>query len=188
MTEGTLTGSPTDGGEGSTQSVESMPQSVAEVEAFWRNRFSQRDKAHNAETAALKAQMEALQQRPAAPVEGESPEAARVRELEAALAAERTARATEALKSKYPLAAATVGDAVLAMDEAKLAGLEAALDNGFTPPTGVRPTIDPNAAPRRAAMPTPGQKPINEKSKEELLADLKRMAPAYQQAAKEGLL
>jgi hypothetical protein len=168
-------------------SVEQQPKSVEEVEAFWRNRFSARDRAHNAETAALKAQMEAMQRAPVAPQEGESPEAARVRELERDLATERAARQAEALRSQYPMAAAVLGDDIVTMRPEKIAAMEAALDNGQA---GGPPIIDPNAAPRRqAGIPGGGgQKPLNEKTKDELLADLQRIAPAYQEAAKEGLV
>jgi hypothetical protein len=37
-------------------------------------------------------------------------------------------------------------------------------------------------------MQTSAQKPTSEKTKDELLADLRKIAPAYQQAAREGLL
>lgn len=177
--------------EGSTAStgdaVEQAPKTVEEVEAFWRNRFSSRDRAHNAETAALKAQMEVLRTAPVVPPEGESPEAARVRTLEAELQQERTARQAESLRTTYPMAAAVLGEAITGLPPEKLAAMEAALDTGQA--TGGPPIIDPNAAPRRqAGQPGTTQAPLNEKSKDELLADLRRVAPAYQEAAKEGLL
>jgi hypothetical protein len=184
----------TAGGEAAStgEPVETQPQTVEEVEAFWRNRFSNRDRAHNAETAALRAQIDAARATPpsTAPVPGESPEAARVRELEAQLARESQARQVAQLQQKYPAAAATVGDAILAMEETRIIGLEAAL-SGAAPTAAPRSVIDPNAAPRRAAGPAPGSpeaKPLNEKTKDELLGDLKRLAPAFQQAAKEGIV
>jgi hypothetical protein len=176
-------------GEGTADStgdaVEQQPKSVEEVEAFWRNRFSARDRAHNAETAALRAQMEAMQRAPVAPIEGESPEAARVRELQAELAQERAARQAESLKSQYPMAAAVLGDAIVQLPPEKIAAIEASYDNGG--PAGAPLMVDPNAA-RRGAPGLPGQgpKPLQEKSKDELLSDLRRMAPAYQEALKEG--
>ena len=80
---------PTAGTEGSTgDAVESSgAQTVEEVEAFWRNRSSGKDRAHNAETTALKAQIEALKTAPAPGPSGESPEAEQVRTLREELAA-----------------------------------------------------------------------------------------------------
>lgn len=158
-------------------------QTVEEIEASWQHRFSQRDKAHNAETAALKAQIDALKAAPAKAPEGESPEASRVRELEAALQQERAARQAAVLQSKYPMASAVLGDSIIGMPEEKIAAAEAAMEA-----TGGKPIIDPNAAPRRGAAMQTTTKPISEKSKDELLGDLRKLAPAYQQALKDGVL
>jgi hypothetical protein len=177
VTEGTLPTDPTGAGQDSTQSVESQPKSVEEVEAFWRNRFSARDKAHNAETAALKAQIEAMQKAPSKPQEGESPDAARLRELEQALEQERArARAAE-LRTQYPLAASILGDEVVRVSPEKLAAFNAAVEQGESP------IIDPNSAPRRGAMAAP--KPPAEKSIDELKGELKALTPAYQQMMRE---
>ena len=44
-------------------------------------------------------------------------------------------------------------------------------------------------APRAGTgMQSPQAKPLNEKSKDELLADLRQAAPAYQEAMREGIL
>jgi hypothetical protein len=158
-------------------------QTVEEIEASWQHRFSQRDKAHNAETAALHAQIDALKAAPVRPAEGESPEAARVRELEAALQQERAARVAAVLQSKYPMASAVLGDSIIGMPEEKIAAAEAAME-----PTGGAPIIDPNAAPRRGAATQSAAKPMKDKSKDELLADLRKVAPAYQQALRDGVL
>jgi hypothetical protein len=181
VTEGTLTNSPTGAGDaGSTlNGVESQPKTVEEVEAFWRNRFSARDKAHNAETAALKAQMEAMQKAPAKAQEGESPEAARVRELEAALEAERRARAVTSLAAKYPDAAAVLGDQIATLPEEKIAAIDAVAAGGSG-----GPIIDANAAPRRASA-APVAKPVEEKSVEELKDELRALTPAYKQMLSE---
>lgn len=169
-------------GEGSTgDAVEQQPKTVEETEAFWRNRFSARDRAHNAETAALKAQMEAMRQAPAAPPVNETPEAARVRELEQALQKSEQARQAAALQSQYPEAASILGDSMTVLPPEKLAAIEALAEGGT-----VR-RIDPNAAPRQRGVQTSQQKPTAEKSKDELLADLRQIAPAYQEALKEGL-
>jgi hypothetical protein len=179
MTEGTLPNSPTGAGDaGSTPNgVESQPKTVEEGEAFWRNRFSARDKAHNAETAALKAQMEAMQKAPVTPQAGESPEAARVRELEAALEAERYARYASSLAAKYPDAAGVLGDTIATLPEEKIAAINAVAAGGSAP------IIDPNSAGRKGAMSAP--KPMAEKSIDELKSDLKALTPAYQQMLRE---
>lgn len=178
-----------DAGTTGEQPVESSgAQSVEEVEAFWRNRSSGKDRAHNAETQALRAQIEALKAQPAPAPVGESPEAARIRELEANLQQERVARAAAQLQAQYPMAAGVLGDSIAALPPEKIAAIEAAFDNGQVP-VGRPPIIDPNAAPRRSpgapGGPT-GAKPLNEKTKDELLADLRRLAPAYQEALREG--
>lgn len=182
---------PNSTGEGATGStgdaVEQEPRTVEEVEAFWRNRFSARDRAHNAETAALKAQMDALRAAPNTPPEGESPEAARVRALEAELQQERAARQAADLKSQYPMAAGVLGDSITNLPPEKLAALEASYENG-SGQTGA-PMIDPNAAGRgNASFQSASAKPDSEKTKDELLADLRKIAPVYQEAAREGLL
>jgi hypothetical protein len=182
VTEGSQEANSTGEGQDATgQPVANQPQTVEEAEAIWKNRMSGKDRAHAAETAALKAQMEALiKNQP--PAQGESPEAARVKELEAALAAEKAAR----LQTKYPLAAGVLGDAMTSLPEEKLAAIEAGFDSGAP---AVNPIIDPNAAARRGTgVPGTAAKPLNEKSKDELLGDLRKLAPAYQQAAREGLI
>lgn len=186
MTEVRKTDATADTEDPTGETVESSGgQTVEEVEAYWRKRASGKDIAHNAETANLKAQMEALRaQSSAAPV-GETPEAARVKALEAELQQERTARAAAQLRAEYPLAAETLGESIANMPVEKIAALEARLDSGVGK---VAPRIDPNAARRQTAgMPGGGgQKPMNEKSKDELLADLRRVAPQVQAAAREG--
>lgn len=158
-------------------------QTVEEVEAFWRNRTSGIQRAHNAETADLHRQMDEMRKAPVAAPEGESAEAARVRALEAELQQERAARQAADLKSQYPYAADILGDEITSVTPAKLAAINAAGD------TGSAPIINPNAAARgNGSIQQPAAKPMNEKSKDELLADLQRIAPAYQEAAKEGLL
>lgn len=179
-----------DAGTTGEQSVESSgAQTVEEVEAFWRNRSSGKDKAHNAETAALHAQIEALKAQPAPAPVGESPEAARIRELEQNLQQERVARASAQLQAQYPMAAGILGDSIANLPPEKVAAIEAWAESGAPAQPGSHPIIDPNAAPRRSPG-IPGglnsQKPLNEKSKDELLGDLRRLAPAVQEAMKEG--
>jgi hypothetical protein len=182
VTEGTLTGTPapSQDDDSTGQPVEKRPATVEETEAFWRNRFSARDRAHNAETAALKAQIEAMQKAPAKPVEGESPEAARLRELEAELERERNARKVEALRAKYPTAISTLGDAAIGMDESKIAAIEAMATGAES---SDRAVIDPNSAGRRPVSAPP--KSDADKTKDDLLGELKALTPAYQQALRE---
>jgi hypothetical protein len=91
------------------------------------------------------------------------------------------------MQAQYPTAAGVLGDSIAALPPEKVAALEAFFDQQGGP-VG-RPMIDPNAA-RRAPAGAPGsvngQKPLNEKTKDELLSDLRRLAPAYQEALKEG--
>jgi hypothetical protein len=164
--------------------VSSGGQTVEEVEAFWRNRQSNAQRAHNAETQSLLAQMEQMRAKPAPAPEGETPEAARVRELEAQLGDEKRLRQVADLKAQYPGAADVLGDAIVNMPPEKLAAIEALADNAPGNPM----VISPNAAQRGGLNTTAAQqKPIQEKTKDELLADLRQIAPAYQEAMKEGL-
>ena len=179
----------TDATDGTTDTtgdaaVSSGGQTVEEVEAFWRNRQSGADRAHNAETASLRAQIAEMQKPPEQAPVGETPEQAQVRELRAQLAAEQAARQAVTLQSQFPNVGSALGDAITALPPEKIAALEAMV--GEAP---VAPRIDPNAAARgNGSIQSPSQTPMNQKTKDELLADLQRMAPAYQEAAKEGLL
>jgi hypothetical protein len=160
-------------------------QSVEEVEAYWRNRTSGIQKAHNAETAALHAQMEQMRAAPVAAPEGESAEAARSRALETELQQERAARQSLELRTRYPYAADVLGDEIVNLTPAKLAAIEAGGDGGQGGPPVIR---DPNAARRnQTGVQSPQAKPLNEKTKDELLADLRQAAPYIQAEAREGL-
>lgn len=180
-------GTPTeDTGIGETDSTGDAagqpPRSVEEVEAYYRARQSGIDRAHNAETASLKAQIAALQGGPAsAPPAGETAEAVQVRQLTEELARVNAARQAESLRSQYPYAAGVLGDSLTSLPPEKLDAIEALGDNGTR-------RVDPNMAPRqRTGVQSQAQRPLSEKSKEELLADLKRTAPAFQEAMREGL-
>lgn len=165
--------------------VASGAQTAEEIEAFWRNRWSGTDRAHNAEVASLKEQIAALQNPPAQAPVGESPEAAQIRELREQLAAAQADRDREARARQYPQAASVLGDEVANLSPEKLAALEALYDNGGGAPA---PMIDPNAAGRSNGSVTgPQAKPLNEKTKDELLADLKKAAPGIQAEAREGI-
>jgi hypothetical protein len=159
-------------------------QTVEEAEAIFRARMSGKDKSHNAETAALRAQIAALSA-PAAPV-GESPEAAQIRVLKAERDAAIAQAQGEALKRQYPLTADVLGDEVTKLPPEKLAGLEARFNTEMGI-EGPAPRVDHNMAARgNGSIQSPAAKPYSEKTKDELLADLQAVAPAFQAAVREG--
>jgi hypothetical protein len=168
--EGTTEATP----EGSPQE----PPTVEQVEAEWKHRVSQKDKAHAAEAAELRRQIAALsvtsssaqQQADGSLTEAETlkKQLAESQQRERALQAQHTA---ELRAVKYPNAADALDPTALAqMDEAKLAGLEARLS---APATPTRP-VDPSTPPRQPAS---GAKPIEEKTAAELREDLRLMSP-----------
>lgn len=187
MTEGTPPAdSTTDSATGSTGDAADQSQfaSVEEAEAFYRHRMSGKDRAHNAETAALRQQIADLQKAPVTPPAGESAEAAQVRELREALNKSESARQAEALQRQYPYAAGILGDSITNLPPEKIAAIEASADNGQAPPR-----VDPNMAPRaNSAMQPQASGPAKAKTKDELLGELRRVAGPYQEALKEGLL
>lgn len=161
-----------------------VAQTVEEVEAIYRARMSGKDKAHNAEVDSFKAQIAALQA-PQAPV-GESPEAAQIRRLTEERDAARAQAQGESLKRQYPLAADVLGDTVVNLPPEKLAAIEARFNTemGITPPP---PRVDPNMAARgNGSVTAPSAKPYDQKTKDELLAELQSVAPAFQQALRDG--
>lgn len=171
---------------------QSAPRTVEEVEAEWKHRFSQRDRAHNEETAALRTRLATLEQ--ADKTRAEQEQQARlssVNEAERAAAErdeykrlldeERAARIMDYRKARFPLSSDAVDEATLAsMDEAKLAALEVRLGGNGTAPSQPAPDptslIDPNSAARTA--PTTPRDP-SEKTSDELKADLARMGPEF---------
>lgn len=165
-----------------SDSDEQAPQTVEEVEAIWKNRVSQKDKAHAAEAKALREQVASYEKRLSAKAEADSADEsetgqwkAKYEEAQKAADQERQARLIEVREAKYPLAAEALEPEILAqMDEGKLAALNARLDSEEAPATGTR--IDPNAAPRRSPSPPTSTR---DKSVAELEADLKQHGPAY---------
>jgi hypothetical protein len=165
--------------------VSSGGQTAEEIEAFWRNRQSGVDRAHNAEVAALKAQLDAAKAPPVTAPVGESPEAAQVRQLQAELAQAQAEAKAATLRSQFPQAAGVLGDEITNLSPEKVAAIEAWADGGQQGPA---PMIDPNAAARgNGAVQAPQAKPLNEKTKDELLADLQRATPQMQAEAREGI-
>lgn len=190
MAEGSPTSAPPEAleatpPEGETPTDEQPEQTVEEVEAIWKNRVSQKDRAHDAEVKALRARAEAAEARAARKAEADaegSSEAevwkTRYEEAQKTADQEREARLIEVREAKYPLAAEALEPAILAtMDEGKLAALNARLDNEADAPAPSKGSqIDPNAAPRRSPAPP---KPTEAKSVAELESDLKRYGPEF---------
>jgi hypothetical protein len=157
------------------------------VEAIWKNRVSQKDKAHAAEARALrdeaaanKARADRLEAEQRTRTQGDLSEAdrwkAQAEAANAALEQERQQRIAEVRVTKYPAAAEALDEAIiLSMDEGKLAALNARLTSDGEPPAPSGP-IDPNSAPKRPATPpsSPGDKSV-----EELQGDLKKYGPSY---------
>lgn len=175
MTE-IVTGSSTEGetGEATPQGVVSTaPQSVEEAEAIWQKRMSGKDKAHAAEVNELRRQLDAKAAAQAAEAAAsETPEQARIRELETRLAMADRERAVEVRKARFPNAADILGDDIATADEARLAALEARLADEGTP----APRMDPNAAPKGGPVPP---KSLDSMTKDELLQALEGLSPAY---------
>lgn len=180
----------TDGAAQPDGSAEPAPQTPEEVEAIWRNRFSQRDRAHNAEVQSLREQLSALQSTPPSQpsADGSIPDGgykARWEQSQRELEQERQSRAIDARRSKFSALAQEVpaDDPLWASPrEETLARLNATL-NGPAPapePTGL---IDRNN-PRRET-PLPG-KPLEQMSKDELLRELERAAPAEEARMREA--
>ena len=167
-TEDSTSETPTNDSESGSQEEASGASSLEEVEAYWRKRMSNSDKAHAAAEKALREQIE----RRSSPA-GDTGESSEVQSkafaelTERVKQAEARAQAAE-LKAKYPTAVEAVGDAATYMDEARLASLNESLNFDAGRPT----RIDTNNPSRAAGTQA---KPIEEKSVEELLADLKGM-------------
>lgn len=156
-----------------------------EVEAIWRNRVAGKDRAHAAETATLRSQIDSLTR------ERESLRATQTQQTTSAESdanawkeraeaaererdAERQTRLLEVRSVKYAAAAEALDEPTLAaMDEAKLAALNARLTGDEAPPP---PVIDPSRAPRTAPSPPV---PPNERSVEDLERELKQNEPAF---------
>ena len=162
-------------------SAPAEPQTPEEVEAIWRNRFSQRDRAHNAEVQSLREQMDALRSSPPSqpPSGGGNPDdgyKARYEQTARELETERQLRAIEARRGKFPALASEVSaDDPLwasAKDET-LSRLNATITQPPPPVSGG--PIDPNN-PRRDAR--PGSKDPMQMTKDELLRELQRLSPA----------
>ena len=169
---------------GAAPDAATTPRTAEEVDQFWRNRVAQKDRAHADAERALRAEIESLKSAPP-PAAGNGATSSsgtqgqpdpRISELERQLTEEKAARLVDQRKAKYPHLAAQVGqaDAIFASaDEATLAKLNALADDSDGGGTLIAPT-----SPKRA--PATATKPLHEKSKEELEADLKAASPGYE--------
>jgi hypothetical protein len=163
------------------------PRTIEEVEAEWRHRTSQRDKAHAEETKVLREQLgrfEAAEnaRRSAEETQRQANMTAdqrmqdQIASLQRQLEDRDKAYTVELRRTRFPNIAAELDDSALAvMDEGKLAALDAKLGSGqaASPPS----LIDPNSAARTvngSPTTTPG-----EKTTDQLKADLERFAPEF---------
>jgi hypothetical protein len=159
-----------------------VPQTPEDVEAIWRNRFSQRDRAHNAEVESLRSQMETLQRSVEARADGQPVQSngepsykARYEATQRELEVERQARQTTERRLRYPALAGEVAPDdpmwVSSRDET-LARLNAT----FAAPPRPEPTghVDANNPVRQTVT----NKPIAEMTKDELLNELRNLAPS----------
>ena len=154
-------------------------RTAEDVEAEYKARLSGKDKAHAAEVATLQQQVQAAQA--ASTSAGSQAEAAStdVETLKQQLANQQALNKQQANQyqqtirsTQYPYAAEALDPQTLAsMDEAKLAGLNARL----TPSVAPSVPVDPSTPPRTADVP----KPIDEKTPDELKADLKRYGDQF---------
>ena len=174
---------PTPATEGSP-AVPATERSAAEVEAEYKARLSGKDRAHAAEAAELRRQLEAAQATGTAKATEAGAASDEVTELRRQLqASEQTNQRQQADYSaqtravKYPQAAEALDAQTLAtMDEGKLAGLNARLT-----PTSPPVRVDPNTPAGAVVVP----KPTSEKSSKELKADLARQGAAFSEQLRQ---
>ena len=188
-----VTTTPPEGEEGTTEDESPSGKTVEEVEATWKTRVSNKDKAHAAAEQVLRDQIVSLTERAERAEkslrEGNQTGSAEADQWKAQYEAEKTAReqdaaryTTEVRSAKYPYAAEAL-DAMglVSMDEAKLAALNVRLsDEGEPAPTG---HVDPSSARRGSPEPP---KPLGERSVAELTAELERQGPAFADRLKEA--
>lgn len=133
------------------------------IESYWRNRFSQADRAHAAEAKALRERLDSTPRAQAQSNDEPNPLAGEVEALKKALEEERRS----VRRAKFPNAAQVLGEEYLAtIDEARLAGLNEALAANVAPPR-----IDNNNPARKVSAP----KPRSEMTKSELLEAFRAM-------------
>jgi hypothetical protein len=166
-------------------SPEPQPQTVEEVQAIWQNRFSQRDRAHNAEVESLRRQLAEASGQPSAPATaagepGSTPTdsyKARFEATQQELEQVRRQATVNDRRARYPALAGEIAatDPVWAQaNDESLARMNALAGTpAKPPPTG---PIDANQPSRQPVM----AKDPSQMSKDELLQELSRMSPAEQ--------
>lgn len=171
---------------------ETPPSPQTEAQNAESARISGLQRAHNAETAALRAkiaeqdaQLATRRQAEAQASAAEMTEAQRAQQradaLERELEAERAARVIDQRRLRYPEAAAFLPEKAFAVsDEGELAGLTERLKAQAEQPSSY---VDPNRPPKAPAQTA---KPITEKTAEELKGDLTRLGPAFAQDLRTG--
>lgn len=176
---------PPEGGATNGEGTQQPPATVEEVEAQWKHRVSQKDRAHAAAEQALRDENDALKRQlgtlsqPRSQSNGQSGAQAdaeadvlrqQLADNQKALDEERRQRTLDARKAKYPALAHSVGEAGIDIfatsDEATLARLNAQLDDGSS--TG---TFAPTSPRRTPPAPTKG---LGDMSKAELELELRR--------------
>lgn len=171
----------------SEQLVDQNGKTVEEVEAIWKNRVAGKDRAHAAAEQALReerdriaAERDALKREREQQQQSTMSEAdrykAQAEQFQRELEQERQQRVIDLRTVKYSAAAEHLDtQALFAMDEGKLAALNARL-TGEAEPAGSGGPIDPNMAPKRSAAPPSSPA---EKTKDDLLADLQKHEPEF---------
>lgn len=158
--------------------AEPTPQTVEEVEALWKNRVSQKDKAHAAAEKVLRDELAVLKAKPASTETNgdaaqQEAQKQRIAELEQQVEGERVKN----LQMKYPVLAKQVGEDISLFkttDEATLAKLNAL---GEQPATGTPPIMDHSTPKRTSAG---GQTP-HEPTSAELKGQLMKEEPAWKE-------
>lgn len=191
---------PTNGAAGAATDpfagLQTQGRTVEDVEAEYRARLGGHQRGWNAAETALRSEIETLKGQinqqalgaPAASGQGgqQVPDAAQQQQIATLRQQVETAEKARTIaerRAKFPsLSTEFVDDSVFAaLDEADLAKLAAKLETnvsgGFIAPT----------APRRAAAAPATEKPIHERSKDELLADLARLAPVVAEQERQRM-
>lgn len=161
--------------------IQTEGRTPAEIEAEYRARLGGHQRGWNAAEQALREQLQTAQaqlaQRSSQPASGQHDDAT-AQQMAAlqrqAQDAEIRAVAAERM-AKYPSLAQSISDPKVfaALDDANLAKLSAMIDDNV----GATGTFIAPTAPRRTAVPPAAPKTYADKTKDELLDDLRRVAP-----------
>jgi len=161
---------------------EAPPQTVEEVEALWKNRVSQKDKAHAAAEKVLRDEIAALKAKPASTepngdvAQQQAASQQRITELERQVEEERVKN----LQMKYPVLAQQVGEdtSLFKMtDEATLARLNALGEQTPAAPAQPPPIMDPSTPKRTAST-----QQTHEPTSDELKGQLKKEEAAWKES------